>query len=465
VSRRGSVLPIETAAGEPRIWTVGEIADAIRGALEAEFGTVIVQGEITGYTAHHSGHHYFGLKDDRGRIDVALFKGRAQSLRGPLQNGMAVQVEGQLTAYAPKSSYQLIALRVTPVGYGALQAQFEALKRKLAAEGCFDEERKRPLPRYPTRIGLVTSPTGAAIRDMLRILRARAPYARLALAPARVQGEGAAGEVADAIRLLNEWGGVDVILVGRGGGSPEDLWAFNEEAVVRAIVGSRIPVVSAVGHEVDVTLSDFAADLRAATPTHAAQAVVRDRDEIRGTLARLSEHARRKLVAELGGARARLRGITTHHALRGPARRVREGQQAVDLIEERLRRGLEGWVMQRRRRLELLGERLQGFTPRRSLDRSREQLEALERRGARAAAARIERLRDRLTAQSRHLALVDYRNVLGRGYALVWAEGRTRLVNRGAGLAAGQAVELQFTDARARARVEGVVPGAEEERG
>ena len=461
---RGGVLPLETATGEPRIWTVGEIADAIRGTLEAEFGTVIVQGEISGYKAHHSGHHYFTLKDDRGRIDVALFRGRAQALRGPLQDGMAVQVEGQVTAYAANSIYPLVAHRVTPVGYGTLHAQFEALKRKLAAEGCFDEARKRPLPRYPTRIGLVTSPTGAAIRDMLRILRARAPYARVVLAPARVQGEGAAEEIAAGVRLLNEWSGVDVILVGRGGGSPEDLWAFNEEPVVRAIVASRIPVVSAVGHEVDVTLADFAADVRAATPTHAAQTVVRDLEEVRGTLARLSDHARRRLVAELGEARARLRGLTTHHALRAPERRVREGQQTVDLLGERLRRGLEGWALERRRRVELLEQRLHGFTPRRSMERARERLEALERRGARALGARIERLRDRLSAQARHLALVDYRSVLGRGYALVWMEGRKRLVNRGAALAAGQAVELQFVDARARARVEGVAPGAEEER-
>jgi exodeoxyribonuclease VII large subunit len=464
VTRRGGVLPLETSAGEPRIWTVGEISDAIRGTLELEFGTVVVQGEITGYLAHGSGHHYFGLKDEKAKIDVALFKGRAQSLRGPLQNGMAVQVEGQLTAYGPKSSYQIIAHRVVPVGYGALQAQFEALKRKLAAEGCFDEDRKRPLPRYPTRIGLVTSPTGAAIRDMLRILRARAPYARIVLAPARVQGEGAAEEIAGGIRLLNEWGVVDVIVVGRGGGSIEDLWAFNEEVVVRAIIASRLPVVSAVGHEVDVTLADFAADVRAATPTHAAQTVVRDREEIRIVLSRLTDHARRKLVTDLAGATARVRGLRTHHALRAPERLVREGQQGVDLLAERLRRGLEGWAQERRRRVGLLEQRLHGFTPRRLLERSGERLESLERRGARAVSARLARLRDRVTAQSRHLALVDYRNVLGRGYALVWTEGRERLVNRGAALAAGKAVELQFADARAPARIEGVTPGAEEER-
>jgi exodeoxyribonuclease VII large subunit len=464
VNRRARILPLDAGPGEPRVFTVSEIAQAVKSALEEEFGLVVVQGEISNYKRHSSGHHYFQLKDEKAQIEVALFKGPASRLGVALQSGLAVQVEGELTSYPPRSQYQIVATRVTPVGYGALQAQFEALKRKLQTEGLFAEERKRPLPRYPTRIGLVTSPTGAAVQDMLRVLRARAPYATITLAPAKVQGEGAAEEIAAALALLNEWGRVDVIIAARGGGSPQDLWAFNEEIVVRALAASRIPTVSAVGHEVDFTLADFAADVRAATPTHAAQQVVKDRDEIGTSLARLTDHARRTLVAELASARAEIRGLANHHALRAAERRVREGLQSLDAHEERLRRGLAGWVLPRRRRLEVLDERLRGFTPQRSLDRARDRVTAFERRSAHAAAASLARLRERLAAQTRHLDLVDYRSVLGRGYALVWTEGRGRLVNRGADLSPEQAVELQFVDARARARVLAIVPGTQEER-
>jgi exodeoxyribonuclease VII large subunit len=272
VNGRARILRLDTGPSEPRVFTVSELAQAVKSTLEEGFGLVVVQGEISNYKRHSSGHHYFQLKDEKAQIEVALFKGPASRLGVALQSGMAVQVEGELTSYPPRSQYQIVATRVTPIGYGALQAQFEALKRRLQTEGLFAEERKRPLPRYPTRIGLVTSPTGAAVQDMLRVLRARAPYAAITLAPVKVQGEGAAEEIAAAVALLNEWGQVDVIIAARGGGSPQDLWAFNEEVVVRALATSRIPTVSAVGHEVDFTLADFAADVRAATPTHAARA-------------------------------------------------------------------------------------------------------------------------------------------------------------------------------------------------
>lgn len=463
MSGRARIQPLRPAAGEPRVWTVTQLAEAVKESLESSFGPVLVQGEISGYKAHPSGHHYFQLKDAKAVLDVALFRGDATRLRGPLANGMAVQVEGELTAYVQRSTYQVVARRVTPVGYGALQAQFEALKKKLTAEGLFAPERKRPLPRYPTRVGIVTSPTGAAIRDMLRVLQARAPYARITLVPVRVQGEGAAEEIAEGLRLLGEWGRVDVILVGRGGGSPQDLWAFNEEPVVRALAASPIPTISAVGHESDTTLADHAADERAATPTHAAQVAVRDLQEIRTTLARLSEHARRRLESELARAGDRLRGIRNHHAMRAPERRIRELAQRTDDLEGRLARGLGDWAVRRRRRLEVLDERLRGFTPRRSIDRARDRLETLRRRGAMGIGASLARLRDRVSARARHLELVNYKSVLARGYALVWTEDGARLLRRGAELRPEQPIRLQFEDASARARVLEVLPGAEEE--
>ncbi len=459
--RAGAIFATGRAAGEPRIWTVSEITQAIKSALEVEFGLVLVQGEISGYKIHTSGHHYFELKDREATINVALFKGPAARLRGPLENGMAVQVEGQLTAYTARSQYQIIATRVEPVGYGALQAQFEALKRKLQAEGLFAEERKRPLPRYPTRIGIVTSASGAVLRDMVRVLRARGPYLSITLADTRVQGEGAADEIAAALGRMNEWGRVDVIIVGRGGGSPQDLWAFNEEPVARAIAASRIPVVSAVGHEGDVTIADLAADVRASTPTHAAALVVQDREEIRRTLLDMSRHARERIVGEIHQGRERLRAVETHHALRMPERRIHDGLQSLDQSQDRLSRALGDWVIRRRSRIEVLRERVHAHAPSRSFARARDRLEAIRGRAVQSLTARLSRCRESVQGRERLLDSFDHRRVLERGYALVWSENGSELVHRGGTLRAESAIEVQFYDARARATVTDVVSVAQ----
>ena len=277
MSPRIGTAQIEFHPGQPRVYTVHEIAQAINLTL-GDHGVVSVQGEISSLRRQApSGHIYFELKDDSARLRVSWFRNRIRQSTDALADGVQVQVDGRLEFYATGGTVSLIADRVSPVGLGALQARFDALKRALEAEGLFRPERKRPVPRYPSRVGIVTSPSGAAVRDMLRILRQRAPYVRVVVAPSAVQGAGAAFEIAAAIALLNDWGKADVIIVGRGGGSIEDLWAFNEEAVVRAIAGSRIPVISAVGHETDVTLADLVADHRAHTPTDAAQILFCDR--------------------------------------------------------------------------------------------------------------------------------------------------------------------------------------------
>jgi exodeoxyribonuclease VII large subunit len=461
---RPSIARLTPREGEPRIYSVSEIAQAIKLSLEDSFPHVIVQGEISGWNRHRqSGHVYFDLKDAQARIRVALFKNRVRNAHDALSDGIAVQVEGQIDFYGPRGEVSLIAERVSPLGYGALQARFDALKRKLEVEGLFREERKRPLPAYPTRVGIVTSPGAAALRDMLRILRQRAPYVRIILAPAAVQGEAAAREIASAIGLLNEWGLVDVIIAGRGGGSLEDLWAFNEEAVVRAIAGSRIPVVSAVGHEVDVTLADLAADVRAATPTHAAQQVVPSREEVHAALEGLSKHARERLHRELREATARLTGVRNHHALRDPARRVQDSRRTLDDIADGLARGLSDWVLGRRRRLEGYAGTLQAFTPSHVLERSRERVLTLEHRLQASASGLIGRMREKVGGRGQLLASYDYRGVLKRGYALVWdAEGR-RLIQRGQTLQPEEAIRVQFQDAQADARVTRVRPLAAEE--
>ena len=453
MSRRAIVTPLEREPGEPRVWTVSEAVRALNAALEDSLPNLVVQGEISEWKPAPSGHLYFTIKDADASLRVILWKGRVRREHESLRNGMAVQVEGHFDVYAKSGGLSLVADRVTALGYGALQAQFDALKRKLQGEGLFDESRKRPLPRYPTRVGIVTSPTGAAVEDMLRILRQRAPYVAVTIVPTLVQGEGAAAKIAAAIALLNAWGGVDVMIVGRGGGSAEDLWAFNEEAVVRAIAGSRIPVISAVGHEVDVTLADFAADRRAATPTHAAQQVAPSREEVAATLEDLAKHARHRLERECREARTRLRGIATHHAIREPLRRVRDNYLLLDQRVEALERGLGDGVVRRSRGLEGMAGRLHAHTPQRTLDRAGDRVQTLLHRAGRAALDRVTRGRADVRSREALLRSYDYHGVLRRGYALVWASETGSLVQRAENLRPDAVIEVQFDDARAEARV------------
>src|SRR5437763_1868736 len=263
-----------------KIFTVGELTRQIRGTLETKFGAVWVQGEISNYKMHPSGHQYFTLKDQRAQISCVIWRDAMAPLRKPLADGAQVQVDGTVTVFETRGQYQLNVHILQPRGVGLLQAKFEALKRKLEAEELFAPERKRLLPKFPRRIGIVTSPSGAAISDILNVLSRRAPWLEILINPVRVQGSGAATEIAVAIRELAmpnvNWSPLDLILIARGGGSMEDLWEFNEEIVVRTIADVTIPVVSAVGHEVDFTIADFVADLRAPTPSAAAELMVPD---------------------------------------------------------------------------------------------------------------------------------------------------------------------------------------------
>ena len=256
------------------ILTVSQLTGLLRTSIESQFADLWLEGEVSNLRMPGSGHVYCTLKDEFSQIRAVLFRSSAARLKFTLQEGMCIIVRGRLTVYEPRGEYQIVLDSVEPKGIGALQLAFEQLKARLAGEGLFDEAKKTPLPPFPSRVGVVTSPTGAAIRDMLSVLHRRWPTLHIILAPVPVQGEGAAQHIANAVALLNEEDLVDVIIVGRGGGSLEDLWSFNEEVLVRAIAASRVPVVSAVGHETDVTLADFAADRRAATPSAAAETVV-----------------------------------------------------------------------------------------------------------------------------------------------------------------------------------------------
>ena len=297
--------PPTTRPGAP-FCTVSELTAQIKMVLEEGFAEVAVQAEVSNLARPRSGHIYLSLKDDSAQIRAVLWKSEAQRIVFDLTDGLAVRVWGRLAVYAPRGEYQLVIRRIEPEGIGALELAFRQTVARLAAEGLFDPARKRPLPRYPRRIVVVTSPSGAAVRDLLQVIGRRWRASEILIAPSRVQGAGAAGEVVAALALANRVAGADLIIVARGGGSLEDLWTFNEEAVARAIVGSRLPVVSAIGHEVDVTIADLAADRRALTPSEAGEICVPDAEEVRRAIDRLAQrldHSGRALIQD---ARARL---------------------------------------------------------------------------------------------------------------------------------------------------------------
>lgn len=347
-------------APEPKVYSVSELTRKVRSLLESQIGQVWIEGEIANLRKQASGHQYFTLKDDRSQVPCVLFYRPGRQLRQiPLSDGMQVQVRGEMTVYEARGQYQVNVTLVQAAGVGLLQAKFEALKRKLEAEGLFDSARKRPIPKIPRTIGIVTSPTGAAIQDMLNILQRRAPWVGVIVHPVRVQGKGAASEIAAAVVEFNAFEKlglpeVDVIVVCRGGGSAEDLWEFNEEILARAIYNSAIPVVSAVGHEIDFSISDFVADLRAPTPSAAAELIVPDATELRHRFAQTQSHLERLLVNRLGQWKSRLSFISRSVLFREPARRIGECSQRLDQLQETLVRELRSRLTERKQRVETL---------------------------------------------------------------------------------------------------------------
>src|SRR5205823_6589879 len=325
-----------------KVLTVAELTRAIRGTLETKFGAVWVQGEISNYKQHPSGHQYFTLKDSRAQIACVIFRNAPLSLRQSLADGAQVQVYGNVSVFEARGQYQLSVEVVQPRGLGLLQAKFEALKRKLEAEGLFDQARKKPLPQFPKRIGIVTSPSGVAIRDILNILRRRARGIEILINPVRVQGIGAAAEIASAINELSNpskiWPPLDLIVVARGGGSMEDLWEFNEEMVARAIAAALVPIVSAIGHEIDFTIADFVADLRAPTPSAAAELIVPAAIELERRVNELALCLQRCWQTFIARERTRLRLFSERAVSRELLRRIQEGKQTLDWKRENLQR-------------------------------------------------------------------------------------------------------------------------------
>ncbi|MBN2302766.1 MAG: exodeoxyribonuclease VII large subunit [Lentisphaerae bacterium] len=319
-----------------KVFCVSELTRFIKTTLESEIGDVWVEGELSNVRRPSSGHCYFTIKDESSQISGVLFRGDQKGLKFELKDGALVRVFGGVSVYERSGNYQIIVRRIEESGQGLLQARFEALKEKLQKEGAFDSARKKPLPLLPRHVGIVTSRTGAALRDILNVVSRRFPNIHIALAPVRVQGEGAAQEIAEAIDTLNSVGGLDVLIVGRGGGSMEDLWCFNEEIVARAIIRSDIPVISAVGHEIDFTISDFVADLRAPTPSAAAELVVGRKEEFEQTISdilrRLTGSCRESVLV----AKSRLAVVKDHYILREPGNMARQYLQTLDGLEMRM---------------------------------------------------------------------------------------------------------------------------------
>jgi len=370
------VLPSD---GE-EILSVTELNRRIRRALEDEFGSVCVVGEVSNLRRPSSGHIYLTLKDSGAQVAAVLWRSSAARLRFDLEDGMEVIVTGALTVYEPRGSYQIIISSIKPKGMGALQLAFLQLKDKLEKEGLFRPEHKKPLPLLPACVGIVTSPTGAAIKDILTVLARRFPPAHVVLRPVRVQGEGAAEEIAQAIAEFNEWGGADVLIVGRGGGSLEDLWAFNEEVVARAIYASKTPIISAVGHEIDVTIADLVADRRALTPTEAAEIVLPELSELAERLGELRGRLATALRGQVDLARAALERLRGSYGFRAPLEMVRRHEQRLDDLAGAAALAVRRRIESCRERLATAAGRLEALGPRRVLARGYSITRALETR-------------------------------------------------------------------------------------
>jgi exodeoxyribonuclease VII large subunit len=445
-------LSFEAMVAPRRVWTPRELVSATRTTVEREYGDVWVQGEISNYRPADSGHLYFTLKDDAAQLRVVMFRTQARLLRFKPENGLHVIARGRITIYEARGELQLSAEYLEPQGAGALQIAFEQLKAKLYSEGLFDQSGKRPLPAFPQRVGVITSPRGAAVRDIINIIQRRHAGIGLLIYPAQVQGEIAAAECAAGIKFFNRARSVEVIILARGGGSLEDLAAFNDEALARVIADSKIPVVSAIGHETDFTIADFVADLRAPTPSAAAELVVQSRAAIEESIANFRQRLGRAVRYQL----MRAQRLLTEFAQHGAFARIRDvitrREQRLDDLRYRLATGWESVTRRRRHRLSLLDARLRSFELRRAFAAWRRDLEAQKQ--ALIAAARQTLLKQRAQWQRADARLRELSpaKILERGYALVF-DAPGNLVKDAAAVREGDSITAQL----ARGRIAAVV--------
>ncbi|HKS36932.1 MAG TPA: exodeoxyribonuclease VII large subunit [Verrucomicrobiae bacterium] len=460
----GELFPTEATR---RVLSVSELTTQVKRLLEKEVGLVWVTGEATNLRVQSSGHIYFTLKDADAQLNCVLFRGAAVDNREILQDGGKLIVQGDLTVYGPRGQYQLVVRAVELQGVGALQLAFERLKRKLQAEGLFAPERKRALPKYPQRIGLVTSPTGAAVRDVLHVILRRQPGLHIVLAPCRVQGDGAAEEIANSIRLLNEWSfqhsktpslqysALDLILVTRGGGSLEDLWAFNEEVVARAIFESALPVVSAVGHEIDITISDFVADVRAATPSAAAEIITEGAFASRQFVAEAPGWMARRIRQRLERDKSDVGGLTHRLVRVHPRRRLNDELQFLDDLQAGLLRGAKSRWRECLAQWQNAHQRLLRVRPGQWLDRRLQNLCELDRRRRELGEQAMTAWQGVVGTLDARLRLLSPANVLERGYSITTDAATGKVIRDAGEVRTGQRLKTRLKKGEVRSVAEG----------
>ncbi len=444
--------------------TVSELTGAIRNALEARFSSVWVEGEISNFRAHSSGHWYFTIKDESAQMRAKCFRSTNTRIRFRPTDGLHVRARGRLSVYEPRGEYELVVESLDPVGAGALRIAFEQLRDRLQAEGLFARELKRPLPVFPRRVGVVTSPTGAAIRDILNVISRRTRTVHVLFSPARVQGEGAGSDIGRAIRLINDYhtrslrqglkeNGVDVLIVGRGGGSTEDLWAFNQEEVARAIRASLIPVISAVGHETDFTIADFAADMRAPTPSAAAELVAAQEDHICSTLAELGRNLSRLMRFKIVHARTRVQERALSQAFDEVRARLRDARMGTNSATHRLQILMTEGLRNARGRADTFAFKLSPARLQTRLSTARMRFDSAANSCSTLMSAHLEEARTRLGMTANSLDALSPLAVLQRGYAI--AQGKDgQLLRDSRAVFVGDAVKIRLARGRLDARVE-----------
>ena len=441
-----SIADRDGSAPERDIYSVSRLNQEVRLLLEQGFPRIWLAGELSNVSRPSSGHLYFTLKDARAQIRAAMFRSRNQAIRFRPEEGLQVLVRGRISLYEPRGDYQLIVDQMEEAGDGALRRAFEELKRKLDAEGLFDAARKQPLPTLPSRIGVITSPSGAAVRDVISVLRRRFPAIPVLIYPVAVQGKEAGGEIANAIRLASRRAECDVLILTRGGGSLEDLWPFNEEVVARAIHDCRVPLVSAVGHEIDFTIADFVADRRAATPSAAAELVVPDQLEWLARLTQLSARLENRLRQLLSDDQRRMAWLEQRLQQLHPGQYLRQQAQRLDELEQRARLLIEIKFNRLQYSLKELNERLQRHSPTQLLGRLQLQQDLLAQRLGTAVLGLLAEKRRRLELACRSLDTISPLATLQRGYAIVSQLPERRILRQAASVKAGDRLEARLAE-------------------
>lgn len=444
---------------EPEVFSVSDINRAIKNSLEGQFKLLWLKGEISNFKAHTSGHFYFSLKDSKAQISAVMFRGFNQGLKFRPKDGMEVIVRGKITVYEPRGNYQIFCELMEPVGAGAMQMAFEQLKRKLQVEGLFDPSRKRPIPPMPQHVAVVTSPTGAAIRDILNVLGRRFKGLRVTVVPALVQGETAAPSIIKALGQAQLLKDVDVMIVGRGGGSIEDMWCFNDEGVARAIAACRVPIISAVGHEIDFTIADFVADLRAPTPSAAAELVCKNAAEVCDRIETLDRRILRSISHTVQMMRQKLLGASRR--LVDPKRRLQDLSLRSDELAQRLELAIGRWIEGRRQsvRLALTGLK----SPTDTISQYEQEVEILRTRMQGQLVRALEGKRALWQRQTSLLDAVSPLKVVERGYSITRKEGKP--IKAVSQVQVGDTVDITFAKGAAQARIEKILEPKESKHG